>query len=68
MHIKTALSPLQHQEDGVPLGSLEESTAKHTFEFRWGHSINLHLLAKSASQHNNINDKTEQTKQQQIPN
>lgn len=35
--------PLQHQEDGVPFGNLEESTVKLRFEFRWGHSISLQL-------------------------
>lgn len=39
-------SPLQHQEDGAPFGSLEVSMAKHTSEFRWGHSINLEMLAR----------------------
>ena len=33
--------PLQHQEDGVPLGNLEESIEQLTFEFRWGHSISV---------------------------
>lgn len=31
---KTLSLPLQHQEDGVPLGNPEESIGQVTFEFR----------------------------------